>query len=91
MTKGNWSSIVLNFFDYRQISIVTDVKDEPIAHLYLPNSITDEDLSNAKVLSNAKNMFELLKNIETQLSYPDNKVVLDEWDRIKKDIEKLDS
>ena len=68
MTKGNWSSIVLDLLDYRQISIVSDTTNVPIAHLYLPDSITKEDLENAKVLANAKNMFELLKSMELQLN-----------------------
>ena len=59
---------------------------------------TKEDLENAKVLANAKNMFELLKSMELQLNQYEKlsdgtlgKIWFDKWQSIKKDVEKLDS
>ena len=98
MIPGNWSVVVLNLADYKQVSIVSDAINTPIAHLYLgEKEITKENLENAKILANAKNMLELLKSMQPQLTgyegYPENtagRMWADKWNLIKLDLAKLD-
>lgn len=67
-TKGEWKMSEINISDYKSICVFSDgEKQKVLLHIHLPNyEITEEELSNAKLIACAPDLLEALQEMIIQ-------------------------
>lgn len=65
-TKGDWIVQCIDLYDYKSLSIGSQSENTVIALCYIPNKeIEQEQKANAKLISKAPEMLEMLKDVLT--------------------------